>query len=208
MRFQKLLLCLIFSVFFCSSFAQESQELLELLSSIHTLKSNFSQIVLDNNGHQLQKARGKLYLRRPGQFRWEVSQPIPQLIIARETKIWIYDPDLQQVVIRPLMKAAGQTPAFLLSNISKAVNDDFVVQRMAAPRYWEWYSLKPKSNNSLYTVIQLGFFQRELKEMRLQDSLGHRTVIQFDQIEKNIALSPSVFTFKIPPQVDVIDETH
>ncbi len=64
----------------------------------------------------MQRSYGKMALERPGKFRWEVTKPIPQLIIANEAKLWIYDPDLEQVTIRRLKVTSGETPALLLSH--------------------------------------------------------------------------------------------
>src|SRR5215469_12590907 len=90
--------------------AQESvQDLLQVLGPIHSLRADFEQTILDNRGKAVQKSQGKLAIQRPGQFRWDVKRPIPQLIVANNTRIWIYDPDLEQVVIRPVAKELGKT---------------------------------------------------------------------------------------------------
>lgn len=201
-------LWVILFVFCTSSFAQEAQGLVELLSSIHTLQGDFVQTILDNKGRAIQQSEGQMALERPGHFRWQVHHPIPQLIIADDTKLWIYDPDLQQVVIRPMVKAAGQTPAFLLTNVAQALDKDFIVRNMPAPENWEWYSLTPKNKDNMYSSIQLGFLNHDIKEMRMKDNLGHNTVIQFRRLHKNISLSASLFKFHPPANVDVIDETR
>src|SRR5579872_1513360 len=175
-------LVLLFSL---QSYAQENpaEELLELLSSIHSLQANFLQTILDNKGKAIQRSEGKLILQRPGQFRWQILRPIPQLLIANNTRLWIYDPDLEQVVVRPVAKEIGKTPAFLLSNVNFAITRDFTVRRLQAPPHWQWFSLTPKVKESLFQVIQLGFLNREIKEMRMKDNLGHNTIIQFLKVQ-------------------------
>lgn len=201
-------LLIVLYIFYSIAFSQEVQNLVELLSSIHTLQGDFVQTVLDNKGKPIQKSIGKMSLERPGHFRWQVYHPIPQLIIANDTRLWIYDPDLQQVVIHSMAKAAGETPAFLLTNVTQALKKDFIIRRMSAPRNWIWYSLTPKNQSSMYHNIQLGFFNHDIKEMRMKDNLGHYTVIQFQHLRKNVTLSASLFNFHPPANVDVIDETH
>lgn len=190
--------------------AQESQPegLLQVLSPIRSLEADFEQTILDKQGKAVQKSQGKLALQRPGQFRWEVKRPLRQLIVANSTRIWIYDPDLEQVVIRPVAKELGQTPAFLLSNVNTAIVEKYIVRQMPASLNWEWYSLTPKSKDGLFQVIELGFYNRQIKEMRMRDNLGHHTVIQFTHVQENGALSSSLFKFHAPSHVDVIDETH
>jgi len=200
----------VFSFFLMSSsvLAQDSQDLLEVLSPIHSLQANFVQVILDAKGKPLQKSEGKVQLQRPGQFRWDVKRPVPQLIIANNSRLWIYDPDLEQVVIRPVAKEIGSTPAFLLSNVNTAIEKDFIVKKMPASRNWQWFSLSPKTSDSLFNVIQLGFENREIKELRMRDNLGHHTVIQFKQVQQNLHLSLALFQFHPPAHVDVIDETR
>jgi outer membrane lipoprotein carrier protein len=155
-----------------SSFAQDAQaqELLEVLNPIHSLQADFVQTIVDNRGKAVQKSTGKLALQRPGRFRWDVQHPIPQLIIANNTRLWIYDPDLEQVVVRPVAKELGKTPAFLLSNVNTAIARDYTVRRMQAEPQWQSYSLTPKRADGMFRVIELGFMNREIKEMRMQDN--------------------------------------
>lgn len=200
----------IFLLFSVVVFAGENNQVLhELLDSIHNLQGNFVQTVLDGHGKSIQKSEGKMALQRPGQFRWEVLKPIPQLIIANHARLWVYDPDLEQVVIRPLAKTAGQSPAFLLSNVGSGIDKDFIVRSMPAAENWQWFSLSPRrQDDSMFKVIQLGFLDHEIKEMRMQDNLGHNTIIQFKQLKKNGDLAASLFKFSPPAHVDVIDETR
>ncbi len=69
-------------------------------------------------------------LQRPGKFRWEVVKPNAQLIIANGSRLWIYDPDLEQVIIRAFKHATGQTPALLLSDDNATLSKDFNVQQV------------------------------------------------------------------------------
>jgi len=202
------LLGMIFFSFY--SYAQESsaQELQAVLSPIQSLQADFVQTILDNKERVIQRSEGKLSLQRPGRFRWQVLRPIPQLIIANNTRLWIYDPDLEQVVIRPVAKEIGKTPAFILSNDDTAISQDFIVRRLDAPQNWQWFSLIPKSKASLFQVIQLGFLNHHIKEMRLEDHLGHNTVIQFHHVKENIPIDAALFQFHAPVNVDVIDETR
>lgn len=193
---------------FSSALAQESQALLELLNPIRTLQGNFVQTILDNKGKAVQRSEGKIALQRPGQFRWEILHPIPQTIVINSARLWIYDPDLQQVVIRPAANAIGQTPAFLLTNVTQALNRDFFVRKRPAARNWRWFLLIPKEKNSMLKNIQLGFFNQIIKEMKMQDNLGHSTIIEFKQVKENITLPNNLFVFRLPANVDVIDEIH
>src|SRR5262245_45378285 len=93
-----------------------SDDLSKRLSAMSSMQANFTQTVYNNRGKITQKSYGRMAMQRPGKFRWDVTRPIPQLIIANQSKLYIYDSDLQQLTIRSLNKAAGETPALLLSH--------------------------------------------------------------------------------------------
>ena len=186
---------------------QEAQDLAQLLQPMRSMQADFKQTILDNRGNAIQKSEGRMALQRPGNFRWEVFRPVPQIIIANTSKLWIYDPDLEQVVIKSVKQSAPDTPVFLLGDIAGNIDKNFSVRYMQAPANWRWFSISPKMKERSFETIQLGFYQRQIKEMRLKDSIGHSTVIQFANVKMNPTLPASLFNFRAPAKVDVIDET-
>lgn len=91
------------------------QRLTTLLNQAQTISGRFSQLTLDGSGTQLQETAGEMALKRPGQFRWHTDAPMEQLLISNGEKIWLYDPDLQQVTIQKMDQRLTHTPALLLS---------------------------------------------------------------------------------------------
>ncbi len=178
------------------------------LSSLHSMKANFTQTILDNHGKAIQQSNGNMALLRPGKFRWETKKPIPQLIIANDAKLWIFDPDLEQVTIRALHHATGESPALLLSHENTTIDKDYVVKtQMKKGSSLTWYVLTPRSEDSVFAAVEMGFNSENLQEMRLQDHLGHSTHIVFKNMQSNIDLPDSLFIFKKTANIDVIDET-
>jgi len=68
--------------------------------------------------------------------------------------------------------------------------------------------LLPKGRDSMLAYIKMGFANGKIREMDLQDHLGHNTVIEFYNVSMNQPVPASLFTFKPPPHTDVIDETR
>ncbi len=191
-----------------SAFADPVADVTGLLNHIKTMQANFTQIIYDNHKKAVQKNTGSMALARPGQFRWDVTQPIPQLIIANGGKLWIYDPDLQQVTIRALGKAASGMPGLLLSQTTNSLNTSFAVTPMTTKQAnWRWFALKPKQADVAFSSIELGFEGNQIARMELIDNLGHTTDIQFSAIKTNTPLSANLFVFKVGKGIDVIDET-
>jgi outer membrane lipoprotein carrier protein len=187
--------------------ADDSATLSGLLQGVKTLKANFSQQTYDGRGKQTQHSNGRMALQRPGLFRWEITKPIPQLIIANRNTLWVYDPDLEQVTIRNLNYSAGEAPALLLSHDNASLEDGFKVTTMPSKQAnMQWFSLAPKKPDNMFERIEIGFSNKVLNQMRLQDHLGNTTSIQFTNIQSNQTVNASLFTFKAPAGIDVIDE--
>lgn len=187
--------------------ASPVSEVTALLNQTRTMQATFKQVTYDNHQKAIQTATGRMALWRPGRFRWEVLKPVPQLIIANQTKLWIYDPDLQQVTIRVLQQAAGESPALLLSHVDNSLENDYAVTALPEQAGLRWFSLKAKQKDNMFGDVELGFKMANLQQMRLKDNLGHTTTVDFQQITANANLPASLFTFKAPAGVDVIDET-
>ena|SRR3990167_2221223 len=207
---QRIILIVIFLfIFFINiSYATPASDLTQHLNAVRTMQADFSQMIYDNRGKPIQASIGKMALQRPGQFRWETQKPLPQLIIANGSRLWIYDPDLEQVTVRLLNAEAGDTPALLLSHANLILDKEYTVKTLNKPLSpLQWFVLVPKKKDSMFASIQLGFLRDQIKEMQLQDHLGHTTFIQFKNIKINVSFSNKLFVFKVPRGVDVIDET-
>jgi outer membrane lipoprotein carrier protein len=191
-------LLLIFPIF---AFANAAQNLTAILNSTHTMQANFIQIT-GTAGNQM-RTTGKMYLERPGKFRWEIISPNKQLIVANAKTVWIYDEDLAQVTKQNIAAGATNNPAMLLSgtidlaktfNITENVNDNEHL-----------FILIPKNmQNSFFQKVQLTFHEQELSKMQIIDNLGQKSEIDFLNISHNAMLNQNLFVFKVPPNVDVI----
>lgn len=200
------IICAIF-LFGAQTHANPTTDLTKLLNAFQTLQADFVQTTYDSHGKIIQKGSGKMSLVRPGRFRWEVKQPFPQVIIANKQKLWIYDPDLEQVTIRHLNQAAGEAPALLLSHVDQALAQNFAINFIKSKSNWQWYALRSKKNDHMFANTQIGFLNGQLKEMRLTDRLGHELLIQFNNVKLNQKLADALFIFKVNKKIDVINET-
>ena len=90
------------------------------LASSGAMSADFVQTVQGAAFSQSKESRGTLIMQRPGKFRWDYQTPYKQLILADGKRLWIYDEDLAQVVVKPLNLALGDTPALLVSGKSLA----------------------------------------------------------------------------------------
>lgn len=185
-----------------------ADELAQLLSDMNSLRADFSQQILDNQGRVMQQSSGKFALLRPGRFRWETLQPTQQLLIADGKKIWVYDQDLQQVTVQQQDNRNTSSPAMLLSGSVQTLKRNFNVRYIKKPASeGVWFKLTPIGKHAMFQAVELNFAQDQLQGMRLIDSLGQASVLRFTQVEDNPEISASQFSFKAPKGVDVIDQS-
>jgi outer membrane lipoprotein carrier protein len=203
-RAQALLALLLVPIF--ASAADSVARVDAYLGSLKTLSAGFVQIVQDKQGQVTERATGTLLVSRPNRFRWDYKQPYVQTIVADGKKLWLYDPDLDQVTVRSLAQGLGATPAMLLSGSGK-VGDAFTAGPVERQRDWTWCRLAPKQKGSDFERVSLAFDARnELAAMELVDKLGQTTTIQFAQVKRGATLDDALFRFVPPQGADVIGE--
>lgn len=201
MRMVLLLLCLLPGL----SSAAGTDALKAFLGQSQTLKARFAQMVLDKNLKPLQQAQGVMQFSRPGKFRWDYQKPYEQVIVGDGGKLWIYDKDLNQVTVRKLDRALGASPAALLAG-SNDLERDFTLTNTGLRDGLDWLDAVPKSRDTVFERVRMGFGKSGLEAMELRDQFGQVTVITFADVERNPRIAADVFRFTPPPGADVISE--
>jgi len=169
------------------------------------LRAQFHQTVMDNQGRKVQEVDGTMQLLRPGKFRWDYSQPYVQQIVGDGQKVWLFDPELNQVTVRSISSAIGSSPAALLAG-SKEIEKSFNLKDEGRQVTLEWVMATPKDKENGFEKVLLGFRDNVLQEMEMHDNFGHMTVIEFSQQELNPKLSSQAFSFVPPANADVVGE--
>lgn len=176
-----------------------------LLEQTTTARARFAQMVLDKNLKMLQQATGTMQFSRPGKFRWEYDKPFEQTIVSDGSRVWLYDKDLNQVTVRRLDRALGSSPAALLAG-SNEIEKSYTLNALGAQDGLDWLEAVPRTQDTAFERIRLGFGKNGLEAMELRDQFGQVTVIKFSTIERNAKLPPDVFRFTPPKGADVISE--
>lgn len=201
--------------------AEAIDKLHHFLETTTTMRADFAQIVVAKNGRKPQQSAGVMMFSRPGKFRWQIEKPYSQLLVGDGEKVWMYDPELRQVSVRKVDMALGGTPAALLAGEpggrrggkgdgKSALEKNFILSEAGEHDGMEWLEAKPKSPDSGFEKVRLGFAvndpKADLKAMELVDSFGQTTSLLFARIERNPALAATLFRFVPPPGVDVLGD--
>ena len=184
--------------------ASPASDVERYLNGLASWTADFEQTIDDGHGTVLRSAAGRLYLQRPGKFRWDYSQPSEQLVLADGKQIWFYDKDLAQANVRDMDVSLASTPASLLSG-STSVSAEFNVTAMPASAGLQWFQLVPKHADTDFQLVRIGFNKNgELASMFLADKLNQITQLTFANSKRNEKFAPDLFSFVPPPGVDVI----
>ncbi|MDX2348804.1 MAG: outer membrane lipoprotein chaperone LolA [Porticoccus sp.] len=182
-------------------------ELRLLLTNLNTLNTSFQQTVYASDGTALQQTSGQLQAARPGKVRWQAEPPMEQLLVSDGETLWIYDPDLEQVTIKPFDQDLSKTPAILFIGNLDTLEQSYTIYIEKV--YIEQgevvnFSLIPIADNSLYEKVALIFSGETPTTMALWDSLGQKTEINFSHTALNEPLDPALFSFEPPDGVDIL----
>lgn len=179
---------------------EDIQQLRDLLLPITSLSAQFKQQITDADGVDVQASEGLFQIAQPNKMRWIVAQPMPQQVISDGVTLWLFDPDLEQVVVQPFAANIESTPAILFSGNLERLDRAYFIRQLSDGVF----TLTPEQGGSLFTALEIEFVNRVPASIALTDGLGQVTRITFTEVVYNPMLPNDLFVFEIPADVDVI----
>lgn len=173
-------------------------ELAARLAAIDQLSGRFEQTVTASATGAPEAASGRFALRRPDRFRWEITAPDQQLLVAREGVLWHYDRDLETATRRQLADDGGAAPLLLLGAGEAALADAFTVTRVGE----DAYRLRPLRTDAAFEETTLRFDGALPVAMRVVDRLRQVIDIRLLDLSRE-PLAEALFEFTPPAGVEV-----
>jgi len=174
-------------------------------TGLHSLTGHFSQTLTDLNGHTSKNSSGTLALQAPRQFRWDTLAPYKQTIVADGSRVWMYDPELEQVTVRVQSSEEAHSPLTVLTDL-KQMDKDFKVVEQGEHDGLAWLRLSSTAKDPQFDYADLGFDANGLARMTFRDQLGSTTEIRFSGWQRNAPIPPATFNFVPPKGADVIGD--
>jgi outer membrane lipoprotein carrier protein len=188
--------------------AQENsarQQLERFSAGLETLHAKFEQRVISTDGAVADESGGEVWLSRPQKFRWAYGGDFPELVVADGTRIWIYDEALEQVTVKNQSLEASDSPLALLTDPGQ-LERQFDIREVGETWGLQLLELRSRKTESEFERILLGLNEDRLELMIMEDTFGLRTELRFSDIERNLPLDESLFTFVPPAGADLIGE--
>jgi outer membrane lipoprotein carrier protein len=176
------------------------------LDGLTSLRTHFSQVVVDGSGKALERGTGTLLVRRPGRFRWEYqpSDAGARLLVADGVNLWFYDRELQQATVKPAAAALTATPVMLLSGTGADVRAAFELADGGTHGSLAWVQVTPRSESADFAKAELGFRGSALAKLVIHDRLGQTSTLEFANSGRNAGIEESELHFQPPAGVDLI----
>lgn len=194
-----------------ASSEQAAKNFNKLVAKMNTMTASFSQKTIkgknSSKGKLLTgntKFTGKMSVKRPGMFRWNVTSPAQQLTIVNGDNVWVYEKDLNQVFQQNVKSQIGDTPAVLFSGDYKKISNNFKVTQPSDNK--SYFELYPKANDAKFKSILMSFRAGKPAMIVLNDNLGQTTSIKLNNVQLNPKISSSQFKFKAPKGVEIIQQ--
>lgn len=192
------------SAVYAADEGSSANALRETLAATTSLTGEFEQTLRDAEGEPIESSAGHFVLQRPGRFFWHTRQPFEQQLISDGNTIWLYDPDLMQVTVRPVTDELNNTPAALLSESAESLAEAFLITRSVGQQGRVVFGLTPVDKDSLFARLELEFDAKNLQRIVVHDSLGQTTEFKLTNTERNQPVDATQFTFSAPEGVDVL----
>lgn len=174
-------------------------------SATKTATARFEQQVFDRAGKAVETASGTFAFARPGKFRWTYDKPHKQVLVGDGAKLWIHDPDLNQVTVKRMEGAISSTPAALLAG-KDDITALFTLRDAGTADGLAWVEALPKAQDTGFERVRLGLKGKLLAAMELHDQLGGRTLLRFADLKANAPVAAPTFSFSPPAGADVIED--
>lgn len=188
---------------FCASAqAGALDQLRAFTANTKAARGEFVQTI-EKSGRR-QTSSGSFAFARPGKFRWAYLKPFEQVLVADGQRLWIYDKDLNQVTIRKLGSALGESPAAILFG-DNALEKSFVLVEDGARDGLEWLTATPRGRDATFAEVSIGFRDGVPEAMSLRDAFGQVSHLVFRNLVRGPVGAES-FAFVPPQGADIYQE--
>lgn len=172
------------------------------------LEASFTQRATLRTLNETQTSSGKLFIKKPGNMRWDYIEPEPQVILLKEKTVMVYTPDLNQVIEQPVTNLyRSKTPTAFLAGRAKLTELFYVEVQPAdgtGPGAARSLILRPKEDNPQLRELHLEVDPTtyDITRSVIIDYFGNETDIRYINIQTNHGLEEGTFALDLPAGVE------
>jgi outer membrane lipoprotein carrier protein len=188
----------------------DKKSLRSLLGEFSSLRADFTQIIKDMQGQELQNSSGSILLQKPMQLRWSVDKPEESMLLADGKTVYNIDPWVEQVTLLDQSDLTKSNPLMLLISDDESQWSQVNVSKLkveAQTRKKEIYTIISDDPNSSIVSLVLTFDKdKKLNSLESTDRQQQVNIVTFTDTQYNGATDSSKFSFNAPSTWSVDDQ--
>ena len=181
--------------------------------SLTSLQADFVQVIQDPGLGDTLKSTGRLYQAGANAFAMRFDDPPDEAIVIDGKFVWVYTPSSTPgQVIRTRMETDPVYGANLLAKIldrpAERYQSTWVRADTLGGRQVEIVTIVPTGENLNFSKAVLWLDQESAlpRRIELTESGGVQRILTLAHLRPNAAIDKSVFEFKVPKGVRVVDQ--
>lgn len=177
------------------------------IQGLKGLDGQFSQQVFDSRGKVKEIISGCVVLLVLCLFCWEYIKLYEQLIVVDGKKVWVYELDLEQVMVCVQGQEEQNSLLIVLINLVLLDCQYDVSEEVVVCDGFQWLLLIFKCEiDIVFQYVVFGFNIQGLVWMEVVDVVGQWMVIIFSGWKCNLGFVVGIFSFMLVKGIDVIGE--
>lgn len=172
---------------------------------VSSLAAGFVQETYIRSLDRWEVSRGKVYFKKPGKMRWDYMEPEKDQVVTDGTTLWIYEPDLAQVIETPVLTGTATIAMDFLTGTGRLA-EDFSVELVEDKTTTYLLGLEPREPLEGVKKISIEVDKQSYLVVKsvIEDHFGGETSVSLSGIELNKTLSDTLFEFSVPEGVRVL----
>ena len=177
---------------------------------LETLTADFEQTNRDHILEEEEATSGKLYLRVPGQIRWEYAPPAAKVLLIKDDEIRLYNVVAHQVqeFERSQMRGSGADLLIGFGSSNSEIGEHYDVSLLEERSEEVVLKLipKPDSSASIFAAIELTLGKANWTPIQtvFHELNKDTTTLVFSNVELNRPLPAKTFELDLPPGVEIL----
>jgi outer membrane lipoprotein carrier protein len=177
------------------------------LAGTKDLEGGFRQSLISGALGAGVEERGKVYVKRPGNMRWDYREPERKTAIVSGDRTWLYIAEERELTLGRLEEQGRLLPALLAGE--QPISELFDARLLepaqdGSPRL----ELRPRGaeEDFEHVVVELRAKDFAIRSAEVQDAAGNRMLYAFSDLRRNHGLPDGMFRFEPPPGTSVLGE--
>ena len=188
---------------YCSLGLASQEELAEAFDGFDQIEMDFSQEVYDQFTNLVEVSSGKCRVSKPS-ISWQTLKPFEQSVLLSEDTLKIFDPDLEQLIVKNTKGGAESIPLNLLRKKGSDFKD-FIVRKLDSDlSSTQRYSLTPVSKQAIYLRIEIEIRDKVLRKIKLFGLSGEESRIELSN-STPLRGADLVLRLDVPEGTDIVD---